>query len=133
MKSLLRIGLALPLIGLPACVSDIGAPGVFFSSDPPGARILVDGRDSGYVTPRMIALDKGERHRVELRLAGFDAHSLRLLPNKRTTWVAWDDGVVTLYGLTFPLYLTFGELVLPRRRNAVPAPARIFVRLEPSG
>lgn len=133
MKPLLRIGLVLPVIALCACVRDIGPPGVFFSSDPPGARILIDGRDSGYVTPRMIALDEGERHRVELRMAGFDTHSMRLLPNKRVTWVVWDDGVATLYGLTFPLYLSFGDLVAPRRVNKLPAPGRIFVRLEPRG
>ena len=57
MRQLLRIALALPFLALGSCARNISPPGVFFSSEPPGARILVDGQDSGYVTPRMSRLN----------------------------------------------------------------------------
>jgi len=47
---------------------------VAVSSTPPGAQIIVDGRDTGHVTPREIQLQQGQ-HTVEVRLAGHTATS----------------------------------------------------------
>lgn len=124
-------GMLLALIALSSCARNISPPGVFFSSEPPGARILFDGLDSGYVTPRMIALNKGERYRVSFELPGFYPQQLVMLPNKRAYWIAWEEGVVGMHGLLFPMFLSVGELAIPRRVNTVHAPSRVFVRMDP--
>ena len=138
MHALLRLarprplaGLLLALVALSSCARNISPPGVFFASEPPGARILVDGLDSGYVTPRMIAMDDGDRYRVSFELPGFYPQQVILVPNKRAYWIAWEEGAVGMHGLLFPLFLTVGELSVPRRVNTVHAPSRVFVRMEP--
>jgi hypothetical protein len=44
---------------------------VSVASDPPGATIIVDGRDSGHVTPMQLAVDKPGSHTLLLRKAGY--------------------------------------------------------------
>ena len=130
MRPLLRIALILPFLALGSCARNIGPPGVFFGSEPPGARILVDGLDSGYVTPRMIALDDGERYRVSFELPGFHPQQVILVPNKVGYWIAWEEGAVGMYGLRFPLFLALGEMAVPRRVKTVHAPSRVYVRMQ---
>ncbi len=50
---------------------------VSLRSDPPGATVVVDGTDAG-VTPADIDIDSGE-HELELRLAGYNAWSNKIL------------------------------------------------------
>ncbi|MDP9262950.1 MAG: PEGA domain-containing protein [Acidobacteriota bacterium] len=50
---------------LPVSVSTLAV-----SSDPAGAAILVDGKETGRLTPAQIAVDKGE-HKIVVRKAGF--------------------------------------------------------------
>ncbi len=130
MRPLLQIALALPLLALGSCAPNISPPGVFFSSDPPGARILVDGLDSGFVTPRMLALDDKEHYRISFELPGFRPQEVILVPNKDAHWVAWEEGAVGMHGLRFPLFLAVGEIVVPRRVNTVHAPSRVYVRMQ---
>jgi hypothetical protein len=131
MRLLLRIALALPFLALGSCARNISPPGVFFSSEPPGARILVDGLDSGYVTPRLIALDDEERYRIRLELPGFESQQVILVPHSVSYWIAWEEGAVGMYGLRFPLFLAVGEMIVPRRINTVHSPSRIYVRMQP--
>lgn len=121
---------ALLLAAFGSCARNISPPGVFFSSDPPGARILVDGRDSGYVTPRMVAFDPDDSYHVTFDLPGFYGEEIVLLPHKTGYWIAWEEGIVNMYGLRFPLYLSMGELFIPRRVNTIQAPSRVFVRMQ---
>jgi hypothetical protein len=44
-------------VRLPGGLLDVSPPGTAFASEPPGARVEIDGQDSGWVTPCMIALD----------------------------------------------------------------------------
>jgi len=129
MRPLLRIALLLPLAALGSCARNVSPPGVFFSSEPPGARILVDGLDSGYVTPRMIALNDKERYRISFGLPGFHPQQVILMPNKVAYWIAWEDGSVGMYGLRFPMFLAVGEMIVPRRVKTVHAPSRVYVRM----
>jgi eukaryotic-like serine/threonine-protein kinase len=41
------------------------------SSDPPGASIILDGKDTGHVTPMQLAVDKPGSHTLLLRKAGY--------------------------------------------------------------
>jgi hypothetical protein len=134
MKSLaMRIALAALVIGTLSGCLDITPAGTLFASDPPGARVLVDGRDSGWVTPCMIDLDEEEAHQVSLELPGYAARTLSLQPARRVHFLTWS------YGLNgwnvrgrFPLFLPTADLLLPFRENEALSPARIFVRLRPA-
>ena len=124
-------GLLALLAPTASCAWDVSPPGVYFASEPPGARILVDGLDSGYVTPRMIALNREERYRVSFEMSGFHPQQVILVPNRAGRWIAWDEGTVSMHGLFFPLFLSLEDLVVPRRVKEVHAPSRIFVRMDP--
>jgi len=57
----------------------VEAPGVDCASTPAGARILVDGTDTGLVTPATVAqLERGE-HQIELQRDGFITASERIV------------------------------------------------------
>jgi len=47
-------------------------PKVVINSSPPGAKILIDGKDSGQTSPALISVKPGKHH-VRLELEGFDA------------------------------------------------------------
>jgi len=49
----------------------MGDAQVSFFSEPPGARVIVDKQDTGFVTPCRITLASRDEHRVELELAGY--------------------------------------------------------------
>ena len=132
MRSLL-IPLLLAAGTLSGCI-DITPSGTFFASDPPGARILVDGRDSGWVTPCLIDLDEDEPHAVRIELSGFSAREVELGTHRRLHFIPWWYGVnsINIRG-RFPLFLPTFDLLMPYRENDALSPARIFVHLRPEG
>ncbi len=69
----------------PATQADVAGASLAITSSPPGATILVAGRERGH-TPATLALPPGE-HRVTLRLAGRadTAYSVRLVANEATS------------------------------------------------
>jgi hypothetical protein len=129
----MRIALSALVIGTLSGCLDITPPGTLFASDPPGARVLLDGRDSGWVTPCRIALDEEQAHRVSLELPGYAARSISLQPARRVHFLTWAYGVNgwNVRG-RFPLFLPTADLLLPFRENEALSPARIFVRLRPA-
>ena len=124
--------LALPLL-LASCRLT-SPPGTFFSSRPPGARLIVDGRDAGYVTPCILALDEDRDHHVRLVLSGYEDREIALTHGDRWAVVPWRLGSITLKaGLRFPLFLPWDEFLLPYELNEGLSPARIHVDLVPEG
>jgi len=116
---------------LASCVS-VAPPGTAFTSEPPGARVNVDGRDSGWVTPCMLALDDEETHVVRLELAGYGAREVVLVPDRRRMIVNWQHGVNGVKSnVRFPLLLPVGDLFVPFREVRTLAPGRVFIRLHP--
>ncbi len=130
-----------PVIGLVAVAAlattgclNLTPAGTFFASQPPGAHVVVDGQDSGWITPCMIALDLEDDHAVRIELPGYAPRELRLDPNKRVLCIPWENGQTGLNPYPrFPLFLEWQSLFLPFRQNDMLAPARVFVRLEPLG
>ena len=55
------------------------------ASDPPGAAIIIDGRDTGKITPARLVVDKGN-HSLTLRKAGFIDTSASLTLNSGETF-----------------------------------------------
>lgn len=125
------LGLAAVLALLPSCLN-VSPPGTTFASEPPGARVHVDGRDSGWVTPCRIALDTDEPHVVTLAMDGYAPREVRLTPLNRRGLVSWSLGVNAPQStIHFPILLPAWDLFFPIRDWESQSPARVFVRLRP--
>ncbi len=114
-----------------ACVN-VTPPGVFFASQPPGARILLDEVDSGFVTPAMIDLDNAKAYEIRLELQGYEPRTFKIKPGGRVTLVPWYNAV-TPESIHFPLFATTEDLFFPLRLDENLVPGRIHVRLHPLG
>jgi len=106
-------------------------PGTTFSSTPPGASVLLEGEDSGFVTPCMIHVDPDESHVVELRLPGFEPRAFRLAENRTYYVIPWSKGVASQMVWHFPLFVPVMDLLFPVRYDHQLHPGRIHVRLKP--
>ena len=112
-----------------ACASS--PKGVHFASDPPGARVLVDGEESGFVTPCVIKLDEDAALlRVDLELRGYATATRWVADEAHTEWVLWRDMLAYPNTWRFPLWLALADFMRPRQVVSTKAPARVFVRLQ---
>jgi hypothetical protein len=128
-SALLRAGLGALLAVLPGCLSAT-PPGAYFATTPPGARVRIDGHDTGFVTPCMIDLDDGGRVGVQLELQGYRTASIVLAPASETTVVGWSHAVAAPWGaLRVPIQLPAVDLFLPFRPDAGHHPQRVHVTL----
>jgi len=127
-RTLALLGWMSPLVG---CIN-VSPAGTVFTSEPPGARVLVDGRDSGWVTPCEIALDEDDTHRVTISLAGYGSRELELEPDTDRSVVSWAHAVTGMKNLIhFPLLLPYPDLLFPLRPSHALEPGHVFVRLRP--
>lgn len=128
-SALLRGGLTALLAVQAGCLSGT-PPGAFFATTPPGARVRIDGRDTGFVTPCMIDLDDGGRVGVQLELQGYRTASIVLAPDSATAVVGWSHAVASPWGLLrIPVQLSAVDLFLPFRPDAGHHPQRVHVTL----
>jgi hypothetical protein len=119
------------LAALPGCLAAT-PPGAFFSTSPSGARVRVDGHDTGFVTPCQVDLDGEERVRVELELAGYTPASIVLAPSSATEVIGWSHGHAYPTGsLRLALFVPGADLFLPFRPDQGHHPQRVHVRLQP--
>ena len=118
--------------GLLAGCLQLSPPGATFTSEPPGARVLIDGADSGFVTPCEIFLKRGETHTVTIALQGYAPRSYVLQPERSYAAVTWPLGINGAKStVRFPLLLPWGDLIFPFRETDRLTPGRLFVRLRP--
>ena len=127
MNRLLALACAL---ALSSCVMDVSSPGVYLATNPPGARVIVDGYDTGFATPCAIELETSEPHEVRFELDGYAPATRKLVPNPRTTVVPWSDGDIGATKWRFPIFLTFAGFFFPFRVDNDLAPSRVYVPLE---
>ena len=115
-------------LALLTCACAVTKPSVF-SSDPPGAKVIVDGVDSGFVTPCAISLPDVEQQVVDLEVPGYETAS-RVITNEETEyWILFREMTVGPQTWRFPLWLNFFEALRPQKVVAVRKPGRVFVRL----
>lgn len=104
--------------------------GVTFSTKPSGARVVVDGRDSGFVTPCALRIDKGDWHRIDLALRGYRTETRIVRPDWGVYTLKWND--MDHFGprnFRFPFWLGLGEILLPVRYVSRSIPARLHVEM----
>lgn len=115
-------------LGASSCVLNSGSPGVMLATSPPGARVLLDGADSGFATPCWIDVDEDASVRFELE--GYRAAERELVFDTRVWLVPWWDGDIGARTWRFPTFLTFFGLLLPVRYERNVFPKRVYVPLE---
>jgi hypothetical protein len=105
---------------------------VTLASDPPGARVLFDEKDSGFVTPCVLELDPDERTRVALDLPGYEVARRLLVPERGAKLILWSDMFLRAGVWRFPIWLNMHDMFEPVVVDKRYSPSRIFVRLERS-
>jgi hypothetical protein len=108
----------------------MGDAQVSFFSEPPGARVIVDHQDTGFVTPCRLTLASRDDHKVDLELSGYSTARIDLDPNLDTDVIFWRDMALNLGQWYFPLWLNFQDTIHPFKLQANLHPGRVFVRLE---
>lgn len=120
------LALALLLLGA-ACVAPARPLGLVVASDPPGARILVDGRDSGWVTPVHLGLPR-KRQRIDLLLDGYQPATVVVAPGGKLYFlILWKEAYLSYQTWRFPLWLNFEDGLAPIKLSRSLHPARVFV------
>lgn len=114
-----------------SCVSWTTPPHTAISSTPPGARVVIDGTNSGHLTPCLVKLDNGRDHRVRLELEGYQIEEVLLRENGDLYLIPWEEGVDGPYGWSFPLFLDATDLFAPVRIDDGLSPDRIHLELDP--
>jgi len=117
---------------LQACLMVQNEPGVLFATDPPGARVVVDGTDSGMVTPCHIHLPR-DPQRVDLELAGYVTATRYVGPDSGTEILLWDEMAVATGTWRNPVWLEWWRFVFPIWHKRGMSPSRIYVRMRISG
>jgi hypothetical protein len=116
-----------------ACVGLDRPPGTFFDTAPPGAHVIVDGRDSGFTTPCLIDMTDTEGPLVTLARDGYQPATIRLVDDRTITVVHWRDAAVEGTLWNFPIFLPAFDLFVPIRIDPGPRPKRIHVKLRLAG
>lgn len=104
---------------------------VHFSSEPSGAAVLLDGKDTGFVTPCRLTLPP-DRTQAELRLDGYEPARRRLEPKRSTSSVRWSEAYVSYNTWHFPMWYRFSDCFAPVTFSRSMSPGRVFVRLKRS-
>lgn len=111
-----------------ACTAIERSPGVLFASRPAGARVVVDGRDSGFVTPCTLALER-ETHAVDLLLDGYVPTRVAIDPRGETWLIHYNEAWADWRTWRFPLWVNLWDFVTPVKVERGFSPERVFVAM----
>jgi hypothetical protein len=114
-----------------ACFAVRRASGILLASDPPGAKILIDGVESGLLTPAHIDVSR-DRHRIDLELPGYTTATRWVRDASQTLVVPPIDMAISPSIWRNPLWLEWTAFLFPIKTDRYIRPARIFVRLRTS-
>ncbi len=124
--------LFLLLLLCPACTWWTSTEHVLISSDPLGARILVDGEDSGRTTPARLRLGGffGKNHTITLQKKGYRQADRRVCQYTEGYTSKWIDGAYDTVMLPLPLFWTPGDFVTPFGIRSAIIPGELWIVLE---
>ncbi len=105
--------------------------GVMIASKPVGARILIDGRDSGFATPCCLAIDQ-KKQRIDLVLDGYQTASRIVDADERTYLIYWNEAYLGPNSYHFPMFLNVYDGWVPLRFEQTYSPERMFVHMRPA-
>lgn len=116
----------------PGCVLFTHPSGIVVSSDPPGATVSIDRRDSGFVTPCVLDVDADDDRRVDIALRGYQTETRFITPNAQVYAILWREMSVEYGSYDFPLFLNVRDFFTPVKYRSEVSPGRIHVRLDRS-
>ena len=126
----MRLSTFLPfaLFPLASCITRYDTVAIHFSTDPPGADLVVNGVPTGFATPCMVALEK-ERQVITLEKQGYQIPARVLFPDPyNDTWLI-SEASVGPHTYNFATFINLDEFLQPIRTENELIPARVFVRL----
>jgi hypothetical protein len=123
--------LLLPFLCTGACTWFHSEDHVLVTSDPPGARIEIDGIDTGRTTPARlpIAGTFGADHAITLSKRGFRPRTGRVYQHTEGYTSKWIDGVYDEVMPPLPLFWTPGDFVFPFGVRSAIVPHELHVKL----
>lgn len=123
--------LLLPLLAAGACTTFRSDEQVLITSDPPGAHISIDGRDTGFTTPKQLPIGGtfGRDHDVTLHKKGFRPTTTRVYQYTEGYTSKWIDGAYDLVMPPLPIFWTAGDFVFPFGVRSAIVPAELYVKL----
>ena len=126
--------IAVALVCLPSCVTWHEEHNVRITSEPAGARIVLDGVDTGYTTPRVLAIggNFGTDHTVRLEKTGFHPATRTLYQQQEGYTSKWIDGAFDLVMPPMPLFWTTGDVFAPLGVRGALLPRELHARLRTS-
>jgi hypothetical protein len=114
---------------LASCTTYRETVAIHFSSEPPGADVVVDGVPSGFATPCMVALEK-RRQVITLEKVGYQVPARVLEPDPHSDTWYWSEATVGPHTWNFPTFINLDDFLQPLVARNELVPARLFVRLE---
>jgi hypothetical protein len=122
--------IALAAAALGCAVSYSRRTMVTVTSDPPGARILVDGRETGLTTPAQIAPGASARITVEKEGHAPSTRGVGSLTSVR--FPRWLDGAVSDPSIAVPVFWVSSDLLRPIQIVRGVGARHVYFHLEPS-
>ena len=131
----MRALVLLACLPLGACTWFSGDKHVLITSDPPGAHILVDGRDTGKTTPSMLELGGmlDGNHAIVLQKKGYRPSGRVICAYTEGYTARFIDGVADIGLPPFPLFWTQGDFLTPFGVRWDHVPHDLYVRLYKEG
>ncbi len=127
----LLLALAL-LVTAPGCTWFSSQDDVLFTSDPLGARIFVDGTDTGRTTPAKLRLggNFGNDHDVRFEKAGYRPVERRIYQHTEGYTSKWIDGASQDLSMPpLPIFWTLGDFLFPFGVRGAIVPGELHVKL----
>lgn len=109
---MMRLALLLSLLFCSACVYVRTDSRVFLTSDPPGADVAIDGKETGMTTPTILDFDglvNGD-HEITLHKNGHDPETRKVIHHKILYTSRWEDGAADPGIIALFLFWTFGDM-----------------------
>ena len=122
--------LLLALLPCAACISTDPDPTLSISTDPPGAQVLINGVDTGFATPCLLAV-QDQVMLIDIRLRGYEPEHRIVTRDPKLETRYWSEMNSSSRTWRFPLWLNIHDLFnQPVREVMLLAPGRIFIRLD---
>lgn len=127
-RRLLLLLLTLASPALTGCIGSIKSPGIRIATDPPGAHVLLDGQDTGFLTPAFLDLD-GENGRIDMQLDGYQTATRMVRSEGHWDSTHWSEMELNSMTWRFPVWVDYDDFLTMWRFVSIYEPTRIFVRL----
>ena len=130
MKTSSKAPLIAALLACASCISTEADPTLSISTEPPGAQVLINGVDTGFATPCMLAVED-ELMRIDVHLKGYEPERRIVTRDPKLETRYWSEMNSSVRTWRFPLFLNIHDLFNhPVREIMLLAPGRIFIRLD---